>query len=59
MTDIEFLHPEIYDDDDIELERQLDLRRCAADLLLVERAREWTLGEWSLILRDNDLPSPL
>jgi hypothetical protein len=39
--------PSIYDeeDDDIELERQLDLRRCAADLLLVERAKEWLLGE--------------
>jgi hypothetical protein len=39
--------PSIYDeeDDDIELERQLDLRRCAADLLLVERAKEWLVGE--------------
>jgi len=39
--------PSIYDeeDDDIELEKQLDLRRCAANLLLVERAREWLLGE--------------
>jgi hypothetical protein len=33
------------DEDDIELERQLDLRRSAADLLLVERAREWLLEE--------------
>jgi translation initiation factor 1 (eIF-1/SUI1) len=32
-------------DDDIELEWQLDLRRSAADLLLVERARDWLLGE--------------
>lgn len=38
--------PSIYDDDDdVELERQLELRRSAADLLLVERAREWLLGE--------------
>ena len=38
--------PRIYeDDDDVELERQLELRRSAADLLLVERAKEWLLGE--------------
>ena len=38
--------PSIYeDDDDIELERQLELRKSAADLLLVERAKEWLLGE--------------
>ena len=38
--------PDIYeDDDDIELERQMELRRSAADLLLVERAKEWLLGE--------------
>jgi len=38
--------PNIYDsDDDIELERRFDLRRSAADLLLVERAREWLLEE--------------
>jgi len=33
------------DDDDIELERQLELRKSAAELLLVERAREWLLEE--------------
>jgi hypothetical protein len=39
-------NPDIYDDeDDIELERQLELRRSAADLLLVERAKEWLLGD--------------
>jgi hypothetical protein len=27
------------------MERQDDLRRSAADLLLVERAKEWLLGE--------------
>jgi hypothetical protein len=32
------------DDDDIEFERQLELRRSAAELLLVERAKEWLLG---------------
>jgi hypothetical protein len=43
--------PRIYDDDedmvaeDVEMERLNDLRRSAADLLLVERAREWLLGE--------------
>ena len=34
-----------YDAEDIEIERKTDLRRCAADLLLVERAKEWLLGE--------------
>ena len=28
-----------------EFERKADIRRCAADLLLVERAKEWLLGE--------------
>ena len=42
--------PSLYDDEDedidpefVEMERQDDLRRSAADLLLVERAREWLL----------------
>ena len=38
--------PDIYVDEgeeDIEMERQDDLRRSAADLLLVERAKEWLL----------------
>ena len=39
--------PTDYDEDtdpeDIELDRKLDIRRCAADLLLVERAKEWLL----------------
>jgi hypothetical protein len=29
----------------VEAERQADIRRCAADLLVVERARGWLLGE--------------
>src|ERR1043166_3847084 len=33
------------DPEDIEMERQTDLRRCAADLLLVEQAKEWLLGD--------------
>jgi hypothetical protein len=33
------------DPEDIEMDRQADLRRCAADLLLVERAREWLLED--------------
>ena len=40
--------PSIYEDEDpedIEMERQADLRRSAADLLLVERAKAWLLGE--------------
>ena len=40
--------PGIYEDDDpedIEMERKADLRRCAADLLVVERAKAWLLGE--------------
>jgi len=40
--------PSIYENanpEDIEMERKADLRRCAADLLLVERAKEWLLEE--------------
>ena len=40
--------PDNYEDEDeeyIEMERQDDLRRSAADLLLVERAKEWLLDE--------------
>jgi hypothetical protein len=40
--------PSIYestDPEDIEMERKTDLRHCAADLLVVERARELLLGE--------------
>ena len=40
--------PDLYEDEDdefIEMERQDDLRRSAADLLLVERAKEWLLGD--------------
>lgn len=43
--------PDIYDEggedddpEDTEIERQVELRRSAADLLLVERAKEWLLG---------------
>jgi hypothetical protein len=38
--------PDICEDEDdevIEMERQNDLHRSAADLLLVERAKEWLL----------------
>jgi hypothetical protein len=36
--------PSIYDDEETaEVERQADLSRSAADLLLVERAKEWLL----------------
>ena len=40
--------PDLYEDEDpeyVEMERQDDLRESAADLLLVERAREWLLGD--------------
>lgn len=38
--------PKDYDDpEEAEMERQLELRNSAAELLLVERAREWLLGE--------------
>jgi hypothetical protein len=38
--------PDDYEDEDaedIEMERQADIRRCAVDLLLVEQAKEWLL----------------
>ena len=36
----------LYDDtEDAEMERQLELRKSANELLLVERAREWLLEE--------------
>ena len=36
--------PSIYaDQEEAEMERQLELRRSAAELLLVERARDWLL----------------
>jgi len=38
--------PSLYDDaEEAEMDRQEDIRHCAADLLLVERAKEWLLGE--------------
>lgn len=38
--------PSVYDDAEVaEIEGKLELRRSAAELLLVERAREWLLGE--------------
>jgi hypothetical protein len=40
--------PSIYEDadpEDIEMERRADLRRCAADLLVVERAKELLLSD--------------
>lgn len=36
---------EDYDPEFIEMERKDDLRRCANDLLIVERAKEWLLGD--------------
>ena len=38
--------PDDYEDEDpemVELDRQCEISRCASDLLLVERAREWLL----------------
>ena len=39
--------PTLYDDEeeDAEMEQEDDIRRCAADLLLVERAKGWLLEE--------------
>jgi hypothetical protein len=37
--------PSVYEDEDAEFENQLDIRQGAAELLLVERAKEWLLGE--------------
>jgi hypothetical protein len=40
--------PDDYEGEDpetIEMERKEDIRRCTADLLTVERAREWLLEE--------------
>jgi len=38
--------PSLYDDEeDAEMERQFELRKSAAELLLVERAKDWLLGE--------------
>jgi len=42
--------PSDYEDEDddpefVEMERQDDLRRSAADLLLIERAKEWLLED--------------
>ena len=30
--------------EDIEMGRQADIRRCAADMVLVEQAKEWLVG---------------
>jgi hypothetical protein len=40
--------PSVYEDEDpevIEMERKSELRRSAADLLLVEQAKEWLLED--------------
>jgi hypothetical protein len=41
--------PDLYDEEDdpeiVEMERQDDIRRSARDLLLVEQARGWLLGD--------------
>jgi hypothetical protein len=41
--------PSLYDDDDDPEERELaraeDIRRCARDILLVERAKEWLIED--------------
>jgi hypothetical protein len=39
------LHEDEEDPEVVEDERRADVRRCASDLLLVERAREWLLGD--------------
>jgi len=38
--------PTVYDDEETaRLENERDIRKCAAELLLVERAKEWLLDE--------------
>jgi hypothetical protein len=34
---------DFYDPEDIEMDRQSDIRQCSAELLMVERAKEWLL----------------
>ena len=34
---------DMFDEEDIEMQRQSDIRKCAAELLLVERAKDWLL----------------
>jgi hypothetical protein len=41
------LYEEDDDPEEIEMDRREDIRRSARDLLLVERAREWLLGDGS------------
>jgi hypothetical protein len=42
----EAFDPSVYDDpEDAEMERKAELRRSAAELLMVERAKEWLLGD--------------
>jgi hypothetical protein len=42
----EAFDPSVYDDEETaEFENQSDIQRGAAELLLVERAKEWLLGE--------------
>jgi hypothetical protein len=42
----DFSHDDETDDpEEIEMERQQDIRRCANDLLLVDRAKEWLLED--------------
>jgi hypothetical protein len=41
------LYGEDYDPEEIEMERQDNVRRVAREMLLIERAREWLLGDES------------
>jgi len=42
----EAFDPSLYDDEETaEFEREANVRRCAAELLLVERAKEWLLED--------------
>ena len=36
---------DMFDADDIDMERKTDIRQCAAKLLMVERANEWLLED--------------
>ena len=46
VRETEPFDPALYGDvEEAEMERKADIRRCAADLLLIERAKEWLLEE--------------
>jgi hypothetical protein len=41
----DFENDDMFDAEDIEMERQSDIRKCTAELLMVERAKEWLIDD--------------